>query len=185
MFSKRAAPILLLLMILIFSGCYTLLSHPGEEEGFVEENHGTDCLSCHPDYHDDYGYSHYYYPEYWSDNDRWGHYYAVPWWWDYYWYNDDDYYYEDDNSNPRSAGGEKAARPASRFEGTGNTDFQTGAARMGGGSTGSSSSSSSGSASSKTKSSTEPKSSDIKQKSDSSEKKEKKPSRRSGRWKSQ
>ncbi len=105
--------IFLAVMAFISSGCYTLLQHPGEEGGYSVTGGATDCIRCHPNYHDDYGFSHYYYPGYWSTYDRWGQYYAVPWWWDYYWYDND--YYHDDYS-PRPSEAEKLTRPGDRFE---------------------------------------------------------------------
>lgn len=176
---------LALLIILIASGCYTILSHPGEEDGFAASDRNSNCLSCHPNYHDDYGYSHYYYPGYWTDVPRWGHYYAVPWWWDYYWYADDDYYYEDD-VYPRSSDGEKAVRPGSRYNSDDNSyNPRTSTIRRSGDSnSGSSNSGSTTSGKSSYGSDNNSKSSNTKQKETKTKTPERKSTRRSGRWKS-
>ena len=100
-----------LLIIMIFtlmtgSGCYTVLQHSNDEQGSADYG---------DNYNEDYGYSQYYYPSYWTLSPRWGHYYAVPWWWDYgFYHGSKDIYYDDDGS-PRSSGGEKAL-PESRFQ---------------------------------------------------------------------
>lgn len=177
--------ILMALSAVIFSGCYTMLAHPGEDDGgsFGSRSRDSDCISCHPGYHENYGYSHYYYPDYWESNTNWGHYYAEPWWWDSYWYSDDEYYYEEDSDNPRADEGLKPVRPGTRY--------QTGGGNYGGGTTtvtrgSSSSSSSSGTTSSgKTTSSTDDKKEvKTKQKNkDTDSDKNKKPTRRTGRWK--
>lgn len=106
------------LVMVTTAGCYTLLHHPGDEESYSVTRGSNDCISCHPDYHEDYGFSHYYYPDYWSSYDRWGQFYAVPWWWDYYWYDDEYYRYGSgsDGTSPRSPNAEPAVRPGSRFE---------------------------------------------------------------------
>lgn len=90
----------ILTVIFLISGCYTKLAPlSGEETRDYDD----------ANYHELYGFSHYYYPWYWETYPRWGRYYAVPWWWDYYWYDDEVYYYEEEGS-PRSPQSEKAVR---------------------------------------------------------------------------
>ncbi|HDL04295.1 MAG TPA: hypothetical protein ENH25_09210 [candidate division Zixibacteria bacterium] len=103
----------LLFMAALISGCYTKIAHPGEESGYIE--------SDDDNYNENYGYTHYYYPDYWIVHNNWGHYYASPWWWDYY--DDGRYnYYDDDNDgSPRGVPGQ-ATRPDSRWEGTSGLD---------------------------------------------------------------
>ena len=105
--------ITLIFLVLLLSGCYTILKHPGAEENYTAQDYQADCLGCHTDYHEyPYGYFYGYYPNYWWSSPRWGHYYAYPWWWDHYWYDgSNEYYHEDDNDlTPRSTHGEKAVR---------------------------------------------------------------------------
>jgi hypothetical protein len=102
---KKMVILGILLMILGIAGigCYTILSHPtvqGEEADNVEQNgqyYRENCTNCHADYHQyPYGFYYGYYPDYYWNNPRWGHYYAYPWWWDNYWW---------DNNNDNSGGG--------------------------------------------------------------------------------
>lgn len=87
-------------------GCYTVLRNSNDEQPISDYG---------DNYNEDYGYSQYYYPSYWTLSPRWGRYYAVPWWWDYDYYQDTrPIYYEDDGST-RSSGGEKAT-PATRYQ---------------------------------------------------------------------
>jgi len=58
----------LLFMAALISGCYTKIAHPGEESGYIE--------SDDDNYNENYGYTHYYYPDYWIVHNNWGHYYA-------------------------------------------------------------------------------------------------------------
>lgn len=173
----------LIIAILLTSGCYTILSHPGEENGYMEYGETRYCFESHPNYHESFGYSHYYYPDYWDLYPRWGRYYAVPWWWDYY-PLDDGYYYDGSvgQYSPRSSRGEKAVRPKSRWQ-----DLGTGVPRITRGSSGTTSSSSSsesgnlGNKPAKEESETETKAKESKKK----EKEQKrKPTRRGGRWRS-
>ncbi len=102
------------ILLLLISGCYTILQHPAAEENYDADDYRADCLGCHTDYHEyPYGYFYGNYPNFWWSTPRWGHYYAYPWWWDNYWYdgsrinsdiNDDDEY------SPRSSSGEKVVR---------------------------------------------------------------------------
>ncbi|MFH2035484.1 MAG: hypothetical protein ABIJ45_03700 [Candidatus Zixiibacteriota bacterium] len=109
------------ILILFGSGCYTIIQHPGEGNNYTTTSGETDCIRCHPHYHDDYGTSHLYYPDYWTTYERFGRYYAEPWWWDFYWYDRYNYSYDDDQTdNPRSDGGAKATRPANQYIGNDN-----------------------------------------------------------------
>ncbi len=79
---------LALAIIILTSGCYTILQHPDSEAHYVAEDYQADCLGCHTEYHEyPYGYFYGNYPDYWWSNPRWGQYYAYPWWWDNYWYD--------------------------------------------------------------------------------------------------
>ena len=100
-------PIPLIIIFLLVGGCYTVISRPGEENGYVDRS------GDYENYSEYYGYTHYYYPGYWTLYPRWGHYYATPWWWDYYDYYEADIYYDDDS--PRPPQGEKAVGPAGRW----------------------------------------------------------------------
>lgn len=93
------------LTLLLLSGCYTKLRPSADEEPSARGEN----------YNQQYGYSHYYYPGYWSYSPRWGRYYATPWWWDYYGF-DNSYYYDDDDrdyNSPQSTGGRRT--PRTRF----------------------------------------------------------------------
>ena len=80
---------LLILVILVLAGCYTMVKHPTGREVVYEGSydHGTydqGCIDCHPDaayYHPYYGYAR---SHYW-----WNGYYGYPWWyydcWWWYW----------------------------------------------------------------------------------------------------
>jgi hypothetical protein len=101
--------LLLAVIIIIASGCYTILRHPVDEETQSSHEYQYDCIKCHPDYHNyPYGYFYGNYPNYWWSTPRWGHYYAYPWWWDYYWYKDD--YYIVDEPDQSVGSGEKEVR---------------------------------------------------------------------------
>jgi hypothetical protein len=81
------------LLAIIAPGCYTILQHPADGEGY-RANQTSDCTRCHADYHS-YPYGYYYspYPSYWWEYPHYSHYYAYPWWWSYYDYP----YLEGDN----------------------------------------------------------------------------------------
>lgn len=84
---KRTLRLLLPLTILaaiIWPGCYTVIMHPTDDDGY-RASQVSDCTRCHPDY-GQYPYGHYYspYPDYWWSYPRYGDYYANPWWWSYY-----------------------------------------------------------------------------------------------------
>ncbi len=86
---KRTLRLLLPLTILaaiLWPGCYTVLMHPTDDEGY-RASQVSDCTRCHPDY-GEYPYGHYYspYPDYWWAYPRYGEYFANPWWWSYYEY---------------------------------------------------------------------------------------------------
>lgn len=176
---KKYFILLIPLTIIAFSipGCYTMVSHPGEEIDNADRD--GNCISCHPHYHETYGFSHYYYPDYWSLYPRWGHYYAAPWWWDYYWLEDE--YYYDDPYSPRSSRGEKAVRPKSRWQ---DVDA-SGHPRITRNPMGSSSSSSSstGGMSGKTKTENQP-DSETKETRTKEKQDDQKSGKRSGRWRS-
>ncbi len=75
---------LLLPLIALAAGCYTVLEHPAGPE-VVDDSGQRDCYDCHQDaaaHHFDPFYSgaFQYYP------DRWYPYYGRPWWWQNYWY---------------------------------------------------------------------------------------------------
>jgi hypothetical protein len=99
----------LIIVLMIAAGCYTVISHPGEEDGFVDRSGDYD------NYSEDYGYTHFYYPGYWTVHPRWGRFYATPWWWDYYDYYETEYY-NDDADSPRPAQGERAVSSSGRWE---------------------------------------------------------------------
>ena len=109
---KKHFTLFLLLIILAFmvSGCYTKIAHPGEENGQVD--------SESENFNDHYGYTHYYYPSYWTNYGNWGRYYAEPWWWDYY---GNVYYIDDDKTDesPRPDVTGQAIRPDSRWQPSG------------------------------------------------------------------
>jgi uncharacterized protein YceK len=107
MFMKKYSVLIIIILLALMSGsgCYTVLRHAGDEQGSVDYG---------DNYSEDYGYSQYYYPSYWTLTPRWGRYYAVPWWWDYGYYHDNEPIYYEDDGSPRSSGGEKAT-PGSRF----------------------------------------------------------------------
>ncbi|MEW5925727.1 MAG: hypothetical protein AB1746_17220 [Candidatus Zixiibacteriota bacterium] len=126
--------ILLIILAFLVSGCYTKIAHPGEESGQVD--------SESDNFNDHYGYTHYYYPSYWSVHGNWGRYYAEPWWWDYY----DNIYYIDDNDDndgsPRPDATGQAIRPDGRWQPSGldganqiNTGSSAGASGSSGGTT--------------------------------------------------
>ena len=98
----------LLFVLMIITGCYTIISHPGEEGDFVDRSGRYD------NYSEYYGYTHYYYPDYWSHHPRWGHFWATPWWWDYYDYYDAGYY--DETGSPRPPQGERAVPSPGRWD---------------------------------------------------------------------
>lgn len=157
------------------SGCYTVLRHSEDEDGFSDYDDS---------YDETYGYSHYYYPSYWTLTPRWGRYYAVPWWTDYGYYHGSETIYYDGDGSPRSSGGQKA-QPKSRFQET----QHAGAPSITRGTYGSSSSGTSSSSFSGTASKHKPanqnsnagvKSVKTKEKQENS--KETKPTRQSGRW---
>jgi hypothetical protein len=97
-----------------------------EERGTVDNN-----------YNQQYGYSHYYYPGYWSHSQRWGRYYAVPWWWDYYGFDNSYYYNDDDNYVPPHSTGGGRATPRTRFREVPPPTSGSGGSYNGGSSTGS------------------------------------------------
>lgn len=105
---------LIITLIILLSGCYTILKHPAAEENYTSHDYQADCVSCHADYNEyPYGYFYGQYPDYWWTTPRWGRYYAYPWWWDNYWYDASyDHSREQQNNNlsVRSAHGEKAVR---------------------------------------------------------------------------
>ncbi len=97
--AKRIATLSLLLIItgIFILGCYTVLTHPSvegeEEEHYSGAYYRQNCTDCHVDYHQyPFGYYYGYSPDYYWENQRWGHYYNYPWWWEWYWwdYMDDD-----------------------------------------------------------------------------------------------
>jgi len=100
--------------LLLTSGCYTMLKPPDEAAEYSYDEEGN-CIDCPDYYHEDYGYSYYYVPNYWVTHPRWGHYYATPWWYDYNVYDDGDRYYESIVS-PRSSQPGKAVRPGGRWQ---------------------------------------------------------------------
>ncbi|MCP4632837.1 MAG: hypothetical protein GY855_07905 [candidate division Zixibacteria bacterium] len=107
----------MLFIILMASGCYTILQHPDSEINYTAEDYQTDCLECHAEYHEyPYGYFYGQYPDYWWSSPRWGRYYAYPWWWDNYWYEGNYQHSEyevDDEPSPRSTRGKKVERRSS------------------------------------------------------------------------
>jgi len=86
---KRTLRLLLpltMLAAIFWPGCYTVLMHPTDDEGY-RASQVSDCTRCHPDY-GQYPYGHYYspYPDYWWAYPNYGEYFANPWWWSYYEY---------------------------------------------------------------------------------------------------
>lgn len=84
---KRALRLLLPLAVLAaisWPGCYTVLMHPTDDDGY-RASQVSDCTRCHANYND-YPYGHYYspYPDYWWNYPHYSGYYADPWWWSYY-----------------------------------------------------------------------------------------------------
>jgi len=89
--------VLLLTAGVFILGCYTVLTHPGvegeEEEHYSGTYYRQNCTDCHTDYHQyPFGYYYGYSPDYYWENQRWGHYYNYPWWWEWYWWD----YWDDD-----------------------------------------------------------------------------------------
>ncbi len=168
--------IIMLLALMSGSGCYTVLQHTNDEQ--AAKDYGDN-------YNEDYGYSQYYYPSYWTLSPRWGRYYAVPWWWDYGYYHDNEPIFNSgDEESPRSSGGEKAV-PESRFRDT--TPNGVPVISRGTSSSGSSGSSAPVTPSSATKQKTEEKASgtdatETRTKENKEETKESKPTREAGRW---
>lgn len=162
-----------IIVLLLTSGCYTVLRHSDDEAGFSDYD---------TDYDENYGTTHYYYPDYWTSTPRWGSYYAVPWWWDHdYYYSSGTVYYDGDGS-PRSSGGQKA-QPRSRFRDTapvGGPNISRGTPRTGP-STPSSNTGTSAKQKPKDKKS-EATSKEVKTKENKETNKTTKPTRRTGRW---
>jgi len=160
-----------ILIFMISSGCYTVLRPTDEMQSSEGEySEGTS-------YNEDYGYTHYYYPGYWSLYPRWGHYYATPWWWEYEYYDDD--YYDDDGS-PRSPHGERATRVNTGWQpqtGMGPLNINRGSASPS--SSGSASGTSTGSSKEKT---TKGDNTDTETKTKQEKDDAKKPSRGTGGW---
>ena len=79
----------ILLLGVLFAGCYTLLVHPNTDADVGYHHSARTCSDCHAS--SDYYYWHnpYYYNWYWR-YPYWRSYYYDPWWWDDYWYYDDD-----------------------------------------------------------------------------------------------
>jgi hypothetical protein len=105
---KRTLRLLLpltLLAAVMWPGCYTVLMHPTDDDGY-RASQVSDCTRCHPDY-GQYPYGHYYspYPDYWWSYPRYGDYYANPWWWSYY-----DYPAGNDEGGGMSSGEDEADR---------------------------------------------------------------------------
>jgi hypothetical protein len=178
---KKCGALLIITIIALMtgSGCYTVLRHSENEEGFSNYDDS---------YNETYGYSHYYYPSYWTHTPRWGRYYAVPWWWEHGYYHGSETVYYDDDGSPRSSGGQKAT-PASRFgeiQPPGAPSITRGSS--GSGTSGTSSSSSSGTATkqqpAEQKSDADAKSVKTKEKQENTEEntQETKPTRDAGRW---
>lgn len=85
MIRRALLGLLLLSMVLSFTGCYTVLRRPGrvteEEERYLEQGYeeqwgGPSYLWYDPFYY-------WYYPEACG---RWRYYYTYPWWWNDYWF---------------------------------------------------------------------------------------------------
>ncbi len=173
---KKCGALLIVLIIALMtgSGCYTVLRHSENEESFSDYDDS---------YNETYGYSHYYYPSYWSVTPRWGRYYAVPWWWDHGYYHGSETIYYDDDGSPRSSGGQKATA-RSRFQET-QPPGAPGISRGTSGSSSSGTSSSSSGTASKQKPAnqkSDPDTKDVKTKENKEDTKETKPTRQSGRW---
>lgn len=92
---KFVAGALLLLAVLMASGCYTVLRHPTGSDVVSQDSYGRTCSDCHADaqfYHPYYRYG--------SSYNRWNDYYGSPWWYDNYWWWDHNDGHNDDGSQP-------------------------------------------------------------------------------------
>ncbi len=115
--AKRIVILSVLVIIagIFLLGCYTVLTHPTvegeEEEHYSGTYYRQNCTDCHVDYHQyPYGYYYGYSPDYYWENQRWGHYYNYPWWWEWYWW---DYWDDDREFVPRDI--EKGERRRSQL----------------------------------------------------------------------
>lgn len=96
----------LLIILIVGQGCFTMIKHP--QIDYVDQstkNLSQQCFGCHENLDQfPYGLNYTSHPEYWSDHQNYGKYFAYPWWWETYWWdvinmannasdnNNDDYY---------------------------------------------------------------------------------------------
>jgi hypothetical protein len=96
---KRTAQAVLLLavaLLMMTSGCYTVLRHPTGSHIVQEGSYYRSCADCHADAAFYHPYGHPYY-RYGRSHYSWGGYYGSPWWYNDYWWWDDHHYYDDDD----------------------------------------------------------------------------------------
>ncbi len=90
------AGVLLLLAVLMASGCYTVLRHPTGSDIVGSQSYGKSCSDCHADaqfYHPYYRYG--------TSYHRWNDYYGSPWWYnDYWWWGHNDGYHDNEGNPP-------------------------------------------------------------------------------------
>lgn len=92
-----AVALVALFLLLLNTGCYTVLRHPTGSNVVQEDTYYRSCADCHADA----AYYHPYSQPYYSSHYGWGSYYGSPWWYDdYYWY-DPGYDYDDDYIGPK------------------------------------------------------------------------------------
>ena len=101
---KRIALVLAFLaasLLLLNTGCYTVLQHPTGSSVVQEGSYYRTCADCHADadYYHPYGHPYY---SYGRSHRRWNSYYGSPWWYDDYWQWDpyDHHDYDDDYDPP-------------------------------------------------------------------------------------
>jgi len=80
-----AACVLLTIVMVSASGCYTVLRHPTSSDATYGRSYGRTCADCHAGA----DYYHPYY-RYGRSNYYWNDYYGYPWWYDDYWWWDHD-----------------------------------------------------------------------------------------------
>ncbi|MBD3348352.1 MAG: hypothetical protein GF400_04035 [Candidatus Eisenbacteria bacterium] len=88
-----AAAVLLVILGLAASGCYTVLRHPTGPDVAYRGSYVKTCADCHAE-------SEFYHPyyRYGRSHSYWGGYYGSPWWYDDYWWWD--YPHGDDGGEP-------------------------------------------------------------------------------------
>ncbi|MFH1690147.1 MAG: hypothetical protein ABIE42_07905 [Candidatus Eisenbacteria bacterium] len=92
--TAQAGALLVVSLLLLNTGCYTVLQHPTGSSVAHEGSAYRSCADCHADAAYYHPYSHPYY-SYGRSHNRWGSYYGSPWWhndhwqWDQYDYDHD------------------------------------------------------------------------------------------------